>query len=135
MSTEGVSPIRQRRATRACDFCHKRGIKCRPGPTASIPAATISGTPAPPSCLTCKEYSVECTQLRALAKRGTKVGSRKRPRYESSASQPLAIQQEVASPYEIPSDVRSNLMKSLVDVYFDTIYPMYSIYSSKLYCG
>ena len=60
------SPIpRRQRASRACDFCHDRGLKCRRRAIEQSHASSIG-------CLTCADYGVQCTMKRPIRRRGRK---------------------------------------------------------------
>lgn len=61
-------PVRnQRRITQACDWCHKRGLKCRQPPAEDISSGTRPKET--PSCLPCIEFGQLCTRLRQPKKR------------------------------------------------------------------
>jgi hypothetical protein len=47
----------RQRVSRACDFCHQRGLRCRRDRSSDV-------------CRTCTEYAVECTSSRPTRKRG-----------------------------------------------------------------
>lgn len=76
----GSSPqIKRQRISQACDFCHKRGLKCVPPAPGPI---TIEGPNRTSDCLTCIKYGQLCTRLRQPKKRGTK------PRPKSAREKP-----------------------------------------------
>jgi hypothetical protein len=53
-----ASPQTERqRVSRACDFCHQKGLRCRRDKTSNV-------------CRTCTDYAVECTSSRPTRKRG-----------------------------------------------------------------
>lgn len=54
---------RSRRISRACDYCHHRSIKCRPGPDGG-------------ACQNCLEFGQPCTFKRQSKRRGIRPGSR-----------------------------------------------------------
>lgn len=113
--------VKRRRVTQACDFCHRRGRKCR--------APTVDATSSPDSptlssnCLTCIEYGVQCTRQRVTAKRGvkTKKTSEDPQRLPAWGSSNAAYQ---ARSLEAIENLPLRLMATLVEVYFDTVYPM-----------
>ena len=129
-SPVSTAKIRQRRITQACDFCHRRGVKCREA--ASRP---VDGQES--SCLTCLEYGESCTRSRRPKKRGTK--SRRSLDSETgsgnghSRTDPLTA--SLGRPFETidlamidgnssPSNLRSRkVITALLDVYLDTIHP------------
>jgi hypothetical protein len=62
-------PARKRqRVSRACDFCHARGLKCHRSASVSDQYRGIS------SCLTCIDCKVPCKTDRPIRKRGRKPG-------------------------------------------------------------
>jgi hypothetical protein len=65
-------PTKFRRISRACDFCHRRSIRCRP----SEEDAT--------RCQNCRDFAVRCTYNRPSKKRGTKSGNDKQNESGSS---------------------------------------------------
>lgn len=68
------SPVRkQKRAFHACDFCHRRGLRCKPQ---GLGATKSHALPQALSCLTCIEYGQQCTRSRQPRKRGTKPRSK-----------------------------------------------------------
>ncbi|KAK2037951.1 hypothetical protein LZ31DRAFT_570469 [Colletotrichum somersetense] len=61
------TPQKRQRASRACDFCHTRGLRCRRGPES--PSQIYESRAG---CLTCRDYEIECTMNRPIRKRGRK---------------------------------------------------------------
>ena len=57
-------PLKRRRITRACDRCHRGGIKCAPGPDLS-------------TCAPCASFGSECTYDRPVKRRGPPARSHK----------------------------------------------------------
>lgn len=55
-----VKPRKLRRISRACDFCHRRSIRCKPSQDGSD------------RCQNCTDFDVDCTFDRPAKKRGTK---------------------------------------------------------------
>lgn len=127
-------PRKQRRITRACDYCHKRSIRCRPSTEEST------------RCQNCLDFEVSCTYDRPAKKRGTKSRTDKLapPGRLSSNDEKSDAQMllELTSGFQcngtlnaahmsIPEKWRSMMMAnegkilSLVDVYFEVVYPMY----------
>jgi len=101
---------KQRRSTRACDFCHSRGVRCRQSDTVNPPPEL--------TCTTCIEYGESCTWNRAT-KRGTKSGT------ASIVGTALSWKQKV-------SENRVS-MSPLIDVYLDTIHPVFRCTASANY--
>ncbi len=57
-----AKPRKLRRISRACDFCHRRSIRCKPSQEAD-------------RCQNCTDFDVDCTFDRPAKKRGTKCHS------------------------------------------------------------
>ncbi|KAH8697841.1 putative C6 transcription factor [Talaromyces proteolyticus] len=89
---------KSRRATRACDFCHKRGRRCKRENESSL------------QCATCIDYGVACTWSRVPAKRGTK------PRYKSRVAAPWTLSESIHGPM--------TLIEILIDNFFESVYPV-----------
>jgi hypothetical protein len=94
--------IKRKRVSRACDFCHRRGRKCR------LPEDSTSESHA--NCLTCSEYGVSCTWTRVASKRGMK------PRGKSIADSQWTVDELKHGP--------RGLLDALVEVFFRDVYPM-----------
>ncbi|RDW83629.1 uncharacterized protein DSM5745_03955 [Aspergillus mulundensis] len=131
-----------RRITQACDFCHRRGVKCRPKPSESGITA-----PEGTSCLTCEEYGQECTRKRQPKKRGTK------PRGESKTIAPpeqdiarTSLDQSLREPSiqlsrspllngiagKPPSALANRrTITELLDVYLDSIHPNFPLFCER----
>lgn len=116
---------KRQRASRACDFCHARGLKCRWGPSDSVQG--------PSTCLTCVDYGVRCKIDRPVRKRGRKPTLRLR----NEVSDPPDLDQyshdgmlNDLGDNEAPSDAsfvtndfRSpSFVQRLVRIYCDTMY-------------
>lgn len=111
--------IKRRRITKACDFCHRRGRKCKPAEQQSGVAPVI-GPDGNLSCLTCIEHGAECTWTRVAAKRGVKSKT-------SPTSVKASRSSEGASDrwsYDESRHGSRNLVYRLICIFFDTIYPM-----------
>lgn len=106
-----------RRARRACDFCHQRAIKCRPSLTGvndvSLAASSVS-------CATCIDHGVPCTRLRPELKRGKKTEG------QDSQRVPALEAGVITADWNLSEDVHGSkaTLEALIDVYFDTVYPM-----------
>ena len=121
--------IRQRRITQACDFCHRRGVKCR--------EAAANSTGQRTSCLTCLEYGESCTRSRRPKKRGTKPrGSQHAETNRANDhSGPNVLRPSLDRPFETidlamvdghlpdPNLRNRKVITALLDVYLDTIHP------------
>jgi len=86
MSEGAFTSKKQRRISRACDFCHRRSIRCRP--------TQDDGN----RCQNCSDFGVECTFNRPMKRRGTKLKARPQAEY-----------------YESPSGEHANLLLDLTN--------------------
>jgi hypothetical protein len=68
---QSAASKKRQRATQACDFCHLRGLRCRPGGYNLM--FDVSEHAFSAGCLTCTDYGVECTTNRPFRKRGRKL--------------------------------------------------------------
>lgn len=100
---------KQRRSTRACDFCHTRGTRCRQD--------NIEAVFGHVTCTTCVEYGEQCTWDRTPRKRGTKPGN------ASGLKKATSWKRKVLNDRESIS--------SLLDVYLDTIHPVFPLYCER----
>lgn len=125
-SAEPEITLRRRRISKACDFCHRRGRKCKaqlePEATKKQPNQTLP-------CLTCLEHGVPCTWERATAKRGVKAKSTK-AESASGASGALGVvlEEEQGGSLALPLIYDENrhgskeLIRGLISIYFDTVF-------------
>lgn len=136
-----TEPLKMRRISRACDFCHKRSIKCPPNPE------------DPDRCMSCVEYGIACTYHRPIQKRGMKSGSTRTPRKlngltgnsrmrDETEDANLLIQftnnrtrqeledvgpnvrHEVQGKWKTMAFAAKNQIHALVQSYFDMLYPL-----------
>jgi hypothetical protein len=127
-------PRKLRRISRACDFCHKRSIRCK----ASLEDET--------RCQNCVDFEVDCTYDRPAKKRGIKSGNAKLTNQDGSSSHDeksdARMLLELTNGIQgngtfnvfnksfIPEKWRSVMLenegkiRSLVEVYFEVVYPM-----------
>ncbi|KAI4860708.1 hypothetical protein F4820DRAFT_97407 [Hypoxylon rubiginosum] len=125
-----LARVKSRRVTQACDFCHRRGVKCREAPPNSESTETST-------CLTCIEYGQECTRKRQPKKRGTK------PR-----GLPVGIvlnrlsRVQIAGPFDVIDPAVSfktsassldnrKIITTLLDVYLDTVHPSFPLFCER----
>lgn len=114
--------FKRRRVTKACDFCHRRGRKCKPV-TEGSGVTPVTGPDGQPSCLTCIEHSAQCTWNRVAAKRGVK--SKTSP---ASIKQPHQQGEGGGSDrcfYDESRHGSRNLVDRLICIFFDTVYPVF----------
>ncbi|GJC90136.1 hypothetical protein ColLi_12974 [Colletotrichum liriopes] len=119
--------IKRRRITKACDFCHRRGRKCKPVPEGSgvTTGASPGGTP---SCLTCIEHGATCTWNRVAAKRGVKS--------KTSPSSSVNNKQTHSGDdgdgdrwfYDESRHGSRSLILRLISIFFDTVYPVFPFF-------
>ncbi|KAL3468946.1 hypothetical protein BJX99DRAFT_265661 [Aspergillus californicus] len=93
-----LTKLKSKRITQACDFCHRRGVKCK-----------TQSDHRP--CLTCVEYGQECTRTRQPKKRGTK------PRADTRSNGEPEILASVGG------IANRGTITRLLDVYLDSIHP------------
>lgn len=107
------SPIKQTRISKACDFCHRRSIRCR----------TSDQNKA--SCQNCVDFGLPCLYDRPAKKRG---GKKKSASIGNGPPDPLSGLSN-NTPFYIPDTFRIILaskerqIQDLVHVYFETVYP------------
>lgn len=132
MDEESKPVLKRRRITKACDFCHRRGRKCK------IPSGPGSGDAAAVTCLTCIEHGAACTWDRVAAKRGVKSKeSKASPQEEptptsipvvssasTSAPAERATEDEEAWVYDETRHGDRRTVRTLIRIFFDTVYPM-----------
>lgn len=138
-SSEAQSrPRKLRRISRACDFCHKRSIRCKP-------SAEDAGR-----CQNCLDFGVGCTYNRPLKKRGIKSGNGKQPSRNRSQNEGASRDGEsdarmlleltnglhgngtfgvvdkfsVSEKWRTMALANEGMIRDLVEVYFEVVYPM-----------
>lgn len=133
---QGSRRPKQHRVTRACDFCHRRSIRCQ----------TPSGET---TCQNCRDFAHQCTYLREPRRRGTAAQGAKakdasgRPDLRR-VSQQTAAWTEQRSPPEIPVATAPLLqgesawaapfvahqavIVDLIDIYFEIVYPIFPFF-------
>ncbi|KAF6824131.1 C6 transcription factor [Colletotrichum musicola] len=119
--------LKRRRITKACDFCHRRGRKCKPADRQSGVAPVVDAD-GNLSCLTCIEHGADCTWTRVAAKRGVK--SKTSP---TSAKPSRSV--DGGSDrwfYDESRHGSPNLVYRLICIFFDTIYPIFPFYDEDL---
>jgi hypothetical protein len=144
-SSGTARPKKQRRISRACDFCHRRSIRCRPGQD--------DGN----QCQNCSDFGLDCTFNRPLKRRRTKRDPKSHSRHELPSGEHATLLLPSTNPHisqneplhntshvhgrveprpgfqfsiDLSEDhqalVLNNLAKiqDLVTVYFEVVYPM-----------
>ncbi|KAH6689740.1 hypothetical protein F5X68DRAFT_74473 [Plectosphaerella plurivora] len=120
-SAFGQPVLKRRRITKACDFCHRRGRKCK------IPPDTNPGEAGAIVCLTCIEHGAICTWQRVAAKRGVKTKSS-----DSSSKTTTSPAGHEAWAYESSRHGERPLIQGLLRVFFDTVYPIFPFFAEAL---
>lgn len=127
-SADGAKKLR--RITRACDYCHKRSIRCK-----------FPGTEDDNKCQNCIDFDQPCLFERAVKRRGAK------PRAQavvSDGTSPESIKQEfvygdicrtpsIASSipwqeWRAPNIAPHSVIVDLVEIYFEIVYPIYPFF-------
>ncbi|KAK1625245.1 hypothetical protein BDP81DRAFT_328511 [Colletotrichum phormii] len=119
--------IKRRRITKACDFCHRRGRKCKPVPDGGDPASVASpgGTP---SCLTCIEHGATCTWNRVAAKRGVKSKTSPSSSVNNNKSHSFDDADGDRWFYDESRHGSRALIYRLIVIFFDTVYPVFPFF-------
>jgi hypothetical protein len=144
----GSRPRKQRRTSRACDFCHNRSIRCRQ-------------IPGEGRCQNCTDFDVTCNYNRPAKKRGIQsrqhvstaqgfasgeeahlllqmssgsVNGYRQPALAASASDPSSVDSErdhsgnitfpLATEHRDLALGETKMIADLVNVYFEVVYPM-----------
>lgn len=131
--------IKQHRVTQACDFCHRRSIRCR----------TTDGDN---TCQNCRDYGNQCTYNRKPRRRGTQPRSVEGvssgrfesrgdasniPTQQASASIPqrqlsiISLEKEDAclqKAWVAPVIATQAVIVDLVDLYFEIVYPIFPFF-------
>lgn len=147
-------PVKQRRITQACDFCHRRSIRCRPASEDSN------------SCQNCQDFAQPCTYDRKTRRRG--APRRRAPastggggggetqdddgpggpallpqagRGEGSVDQgvsarygkPSQSEAAMSTPWKAPYVSSQAIIMDLVELYFEIVYPIFPLFHSPSY--
>ena len=116
-------PRKARRITQACDFCHKRSIKCSPSPEDAA------------KCQNCIDFGLTCSYDRPVKQRGVKhkaknpsqslVDAGSNGSVESRSPQGTDRQHSQESEWRPKCIGTHGMVTDLVDIYFEIVYPMY----------
>jgi hypothetical protein len=125
--TTPEEPQKRRRVTQACDYCHRRSIRCRPADGDSEQR-----------CGNCIDFGQPCTRDRTVRRRGAK------PRHESaslsasdamraSASTGLSpqiseVSVTVGACWSAPTVASQALVVDLIEIYFEVVYPIFPLF-------
>lgn len=134
-------PHKTRRITRACDYCHRRSIKCR-----------VRDTPNDNQCHNCYAFAQPCTYNRPTRRRGAKRrsplpeavpgdqvhrtsivhtpapprnASTAAPRASFTAYGHACVSKSRGPDWRAPDLASQAMIMDLVEIYFEIIYPLY----------
>ncbi|KAI1611240.1 hypothetical protein EDD37DRAFT_443571 [Exophiala viscosa] len=110
---------KSRRITRACDYCHKRSIRCTSG----------NGS----RCQSCIDFDQPCTYNRAAKRRGVTPRARVA---SPSFSRPLSVNAHPnpsSQSWRAPMIATQAVVMSLVEVYFEIVYPIFPLFHRPTY--
>ena len=119
--------LKRRRITRACDRCHKGGIKCSQSNDPSI-------------CAPCASFGSECTYERPTKRRGPPAKKGREDGDTGSADEvavPRRRREERREVIEREDEWRaghvasSEVIESLVEGYYRIVYPMYVVQAER----
>ncbi|ETN42793.1 uncharacterized protein HMPREF1541_01951 [Cyphellophora europaea CBS 101466] len=122
-STQPAPGAKTRRITRACDYCHRRAIRCLRDGNAS-------------QCLKCLQFSQPCTYARPAKRRGVKPGSQ-----AISPSAPANVlgnsraktDSQSRLQWTAPLIASQAVVLSLAEVYFEVVYPIFPFFHQPTY--
>ncbi len=132
--------VKRQRTSYACDFCHRRGLKCR---NASVGEQRVGGGVG--SCLTCLEHGQTCTRTREAKRRGTKPRSSKpsadmrdeaQDRVDSAT---VSETKKLLGPQSLSQTDRPrgaealhrDLVALLLEVYLNSVHPVFPLYCER----
>lgn len=121
---------KSRRITQACDFCHRRGLRCKP----QVGHETGHETGHTTTCLTCLEYGQPCTRLRQPKKRGTRP---RRPAHvahdDANTASALPVTAPLATGHSPDLDRLHDrkVVTALLDIYLDTVHPIFPLFCER----
>ncbi|KAI9155591.1 Quinic acid utilization activator [Paramyrothecium foliicola] len=122
---------RQRRITRACDYCHRRSIRCQPGDG--------SGD----GCQNCRDFAQPCTyrrrpRRRGIAPRGARQEEQPCEHSSRATAEPSTLlshppsEPSIAVPsrqaWRAPYVASQAAIMDLVEVYFEIVYPIFPLF-------
>ncbi|ORY81296.1 hypothetical protein BCR35DRAFT_352421 [Leucosporidium creatinivorum] len=100
---------KRRRTTRACDGCHRRGVKCVKKEDAT-------------SCESCLSYDEPCTSIRPEQRRGPKVRKVRASTTPQDSPAPTS-----SLGWEVPQVAHSPAIPMLLEFYHQIIFPLHPI--------
>lgn len=115
--------IKSRRTTRACDYCHRRAIRCLYDSNAS-------------RCRNCTQFDQPCTYSRQPKKRGVKPRSDINllvPTPATSSLTGVDNHTKRQEQWSAPLVVSQAVVMSLAEVYFEIVYPIFPFFHQPTY--
>ncbi|KLT45607.1 hypothetical protein CC85DRAFT_240399 [Cutaneotrichosporon oleaginosum] len=103
-------PLKRRRITRACDRCHRSGVKC-------------SRSPTPGVCGPCAAFGSECTYQRPVKRRGVSASSTALRAHQRVGRNNMGAPQSPAA-WKYEPVGTPEAIETLVDAYHRIIYPI-----------
>lgn len=123
-------PKKLRRITRACDYCHKRSVRCR-----------FPGEEDPNRCKNCIDFDQPCLFDRVVKRRGAKPRSQTQSsttgatasnehdvNAESACTSPSTAHSTSTTEWKPPQVAAHAIIAELVEVYFEIIYPIFPFF-------
>lgn len=120
---ESQRNVKSRRVTRACDYCHRRAIRCLRDPDA-------------PSCHNCFQFDQPCTYARQAKKRGTKPKVQNGTSVATPGTLPHSSSSDNGSSQQTwtaPFVASQAVIMSLAEVYFEIVYPIFPLFHQPTY--
>ena len=123
LSTRTPSGARSRRITRACDYCHRRAIRCQRDENAS-------------RCFKCVQFDQPCTYARPAKRCGVKPGTKTVSPIASVhilQSPPTENDTQPQPRWAAPHIASQAIVMSLAEVYFEVVYPIFPLFHQPTY--
>ncbi|KAK7189533.1 C6 transcription factor [Paraphaeosphaeria sporulosa] len=126
MTSDSNRPAKRRRVTQACDYCHRRSIRCQP----------VVGD-IHERCTNCVDFEQPCTRDRAVRRRGVKPRRSMSQQTPSpslhtvqtpDSSGPIPSHSSVSLPWTAPQVASQAAIVDLIDVYIEVVYPIFPLF-------
>ncbi|KAK4952717.1 hypothetical protein LTR10_009524 [Elasticomyces elasticus] len=105
-----------RRARRACDFCHRRSIRCRPSER------------VPSQCQNCEDYNERCSIERPVKKRGVRPVVTPPSPEAIAAANSIGNHTQASQTWHAPHAIPQALVIDLAEIYFEIVYPIFPLF-------
>ncbi|KAH7357460.1 fungal-specific transcription factor domain-containing protein [Pyrenochaeta sp. MPI-SDFR-AT-0127] len=120
-----AGPQKRRRVTQACDYCHRRSIRCRP-----------ADGDAHSRCTNCIDFSQPCTRNRIVQRRGAKPKQQTARQatpdatreVSSTATTPRSFEASAVSAWSGPHVASQAVVVDLIEIYFEVVYPIFPLF-------